>query len=91
MFVVIEVPYRNISDRNSEEPNHGIRLEQYEPSHVEETTYRRTNPRKIVRPLSVHPRPEQTLTLIQLITMSASQKTHSMQLRIMTALMLYHR
>ena len=44
----------------------------------------------IVNALSVHPRPLQALTDMQEMIIKTSQKTHSIVLRIMIALRLYH-
>jgi len=44
----------------------------------------------IVNPLSVHPRPLHAWTDIHEMMIKTSQKTHSIVLRIMIALRLYH-
>jgi hypothetical protein len=44
----------------------------------------------IVNPLSVHPRPLQAWTDMQEMIIKTSQKTHSIVLRTMVALRLYH-
>lgn len=91
-FVVIIVSDRDVSDGHSEEPIAGVSdLMSFREDLRAVGTHASTNPKKMVNPPRVHPRPEQTFTLIQFMTIRAIQKTTSTQLRIMTALMLYHR